>query len=73
MEEELSISFGKEADHLLHQNIGHHVVNGFEFIESQNNLDCKGIIYLVQSSFEYFQGWRFHNLGNCRGLTRVSN
>lgn len=60
--EELSISLGKEGDYLLHQNIGYHLVNSFEFIESHNNLDCKGIIYLVQSSVEYFQ-W-FHNLGN---------
>lgn len=48
MEGELSISCGKEADH-----IGHNVINCFELIESQNNLNCKGIICLVQSSFEY--------------------
>lgn len=40
MERELDISFGKEAVHWLHQNIKHHVVNSFEFIESQNNSDC---------------------------------
>lgn len=33
LEEELSISYGKEADHWLHQNIGHHVVNISEFTE----------------------------------------
>lgn len=44
--EELSISFGKEANCLLYENIWHYVVNSFEFVESQNNLDCKGIIYL---------------------------
>lgn len=46
LEEKLSISFGHEADHLLPQNIGHCVLNIFEFTESQNNLDCKGIIIL---------------------------
>lgn len=39
LEEELSISFGNEADHLLPQNTRHCVVNIFEFIESQSNLD----------------------------------
>lgn len=62
--EELSISFWNEADHLLSQNTGHRVVNIFEFIESQSNLDCKGIIYFVQSSFEYFRSWRLYNMGN---------
>lgn len=62
--EELSISFGEEADYLLHQNIGRHVVNSFEFIESRNSLDCRAVIYLGQLSFDCFQGWRFHSLGN---------
>lgn len=64
LEEELSISFGNEADCLLPQNNGHCVVNIFEFTESQSNVDCKGIIYFVQSSFEYFQSCRFYNMGN---------
>lgn len=54
LDEELSISFGNEEDHLLPQKTGHHVVNIFEFIASHSNLNCKGIISLVQSNFEYF-------------------
>lgn len=64
MKGELSISYGKEADHLLHRKVGCHFVSSRESIELQRNLDCKEINYCVQSSSGCSHSWILHNLGN---------